>query len=158
MTAPTLNYMPRRSRLFSSTAICLTVVACAVAAYASWNIYEALRPKPTPRVNSVGTPLQIFRGQVMLYTIQHADTPPDSADFWKQMLRPSNAAGITTTRGRSPEFPLGPYELAPKPNPLNGWTAIGPSPSPRVGWVYTVSGSEFTLQQVNTTGTGVLPH
>ena len=41
-------------------------------------------------------------------------------------------------------------------NFTNGQSAVGSSPSPSMGWLYTVAGHDYTLQPVNTTGTATL--
>ena len=43
-------------------------------------------------------------------------------------------------------------------NPANGQTSVATAPSPNVGWVYLVSGRNFTFKAVDTVGTGVLSY
>ena len=43
-------------------------------------------------------------------------------------------------------------------NPANNQSAVGTTWSTTVGWYYSVSGSVYTFQAVNTTGNGVLTY
>jgi hypothetical protein len=96
----------------------------------------------------------MLRGNIELYKIQHHDHPPDA---WNALLKATNLAGATSeTPG--PDFPLGPYLPAIPVNPVNGKTDVGNTPSPGVGWVYVVNGSQYTVEAVNTSGDGVLSY
>ena len=107
------------------------------------------------RENSTSSTLQTLRSQIELFKIQHADTPPDPAGMWTVMTGHTNVADVRTP---SPGGIYGPYLQSPPVNPLNGQSAVGPRPAKTVGWVYTVSGSIYTLQAVNAKGNDVMPY
>jgi general secretion pathway protein G len=109
------------------------------------------------RNSSVSSTLQTLRGQIELYKIQHADTPPALTSMWTNMLYASNTSGTTNTTVNT-QFPLGPYIQAAPTNPANGQNAITNAAASTAGWVYTVSGSQYSVQAVDTTGTGVLTY
>ena len=109
------------------------------------------------RNNSIASTLQTLRGQIELYKIQHADTPPLAASMWTQMLFPSNTSG-TTQAASDATHSLGPYVQSPPVNPANGNTTIAGAVGTNVGWVYTVVGSAYTVQAVNTAGGAVLTY
>ena len=102
--------------------------------------------------------LQTLRGQISLYQIQHHDTPPDGEHLWSQLCYASNQFGMTTVGTPTPDYPLGPYVNGQAINLFNRQSAFGTKPSPTVGWVYSASASNFTLQAVNTTGNAVLTY
>ena len=107
------------------------------------------------RVSAVTSTLQTLRGQIELYKIQHADTPPALASMWTNMLNASNTTGTTTAGGTTATYPLGPYLQAAPTNQFNGQSAVGAAAATNVGWVYSTNGSSYTIQAVNTAGSGV---
>jgi general secretion pathway protein G len=109
------------------------------------------------RNSSVSSTLQTLRGQIELYKIQHADTPPALTSMWTNMLYASNTSGTTNTTVNT-QFPLGPYIQAAPTNPANGQNAITNAAASTAGWVYTVSGSQYSVKAVDTTGTGMLSY
>jgi hypothetical protein len=102
--------------------------------------------------------LQTLRSQIELYKIQHADNPPPTGALWTQMTHATNTTGATIEGRTTRAFSMGPYVQAPTVNPVNGQSGEGSKPSPKVGWVYTVNGSEYTIQAVNAAGDGVLDY
>lgn len=109
------------------------------------------------RNNSVSSTLQTVRSQIELFKIQHADTPPVLTSGWTIMLGRSTMGEVGPTAG-STTGTLGPYMQQPPYNPVNNQSAVGTTFSTTVGWVYTVSGSVYTISAVDTTGTGLLTY
>jgi len=93
--------------------------------------------------------------QIALYRSEHNDTLPSLDRFWDQMTKPTNLAGQTTDAFVSKDFPLGPYLQVAPISPANGRSTIGTSPSPAVGWVYTVKGNKFKFQPIDETGNDI---
>lgn len=109
------------------------------------------------RNSSVSSTLQTLRGQIELYKIQHADTPPALTSMWTNMLLASNTTGATQATVDA-TYPLGPYIQAAPINPANGLSVISNAAANTVGWVYSVNGSQYTVRAVNTTGDAVLTY
>ena len=65
---------------------------------------------------SLKTNLQIIRGQLQLYKIQHSDTCPNAASgtpsFSSQLTGSSDSTGATGAAGTS--YPYGPYLQSPQ--------------------------------------------
>lgn len=68
------------------------------------------------KVSSLSTNLQIIRGQIALYKLQHDDTLPALATFTDQMTLFSKEDGTTHATDRA-NYPLGPYLQAIPNNP-----------------------------------------
>jgi prepilin-type N-terminal cleavage/methylation domain-containing protein len=107
------------------------------------------------RNNSIATTLQSVRSQISLFSLQHADTPPVAAGMWAIMTGKSNT---TDTQTPVAAGVYGPYLLQGPVNPANGQSAVGAAAATTCGWVYSVSGNTYTIQAVNTTGSGVLTY
>ena len=147
--------MQRKNRGFTLVEILIVVIILGI--LAAIVIPQFTNASNDARQNSIASTLQTVRGQIELYKIQHADTPPAAASMWTHMLNASNTTGTTNTTATA-TFPLGPYVQAAPVNPANGQSAIGAAAATNVGWVYTVSGSAYTIQAVDTTGSGVLTY
>jgi len=107
------------------------------------------------RTSSVISTLQTCRSEIELFKIQHAGRPPAEPGLWAVLTGKSNVGDVAVPNSRG-EF--GPYVLHEPVNPMNGQSAVGPRPSPGVGWVYRVAGESYTLQAVNERGDGLLPY
>jgi hypothetical protein len=161
MPAPVLDYASPKSSVLSPLAWLLmgmTMAAVICAAWVGFQSYTNYRLRNRVRTEGHISPLQLFRGQTELFKIQHNDVPPDPARILLQMTHATNLAGDIGGIRSTSDYPFGPYLTDPIVNPRNGRTEVGPAPAPGIGWVYTVRGTDFTLQAVNTTGTGVLPY
>jgi len=100
--------------------------------------------------------LQTLRGQIELFKVQHGDRPPAAGALVEVMMGKTNASDVAKT---DPAGTYGPYFPSAFPvNPENGQSAVGLAPSPSVGWVYTVHGSEYRIEAVNAEGTGVMAY
>ena len=148
--------MKSRKRGFTLVEILIVVIILGI--LAAIVIPQFTNASNDARQNSIASTLQTLRSQIELYKIQHADTPPPAASFWTQMLNASNTTGTTTAGGTTATYPLGPYLQAAAVNPANGQSAVAAAAATNVGWVYSVSGSQYTVEAVNTTGSGVLPY
>jgi general secretion pathway protein G len=148
--------MKRNTRGFTLVEILIVVIILGI--LAAIVIPQFTNASNDARNNSVASTLQTLRSQIELYKIQHADAPPAANKMWTNMLFASDTTGNTTAGGTTTTYPLGPYVQAAPVNPANGQSAIGGGAATNVGWVYTVSGGQYTIQAVNTTGGGVLTY
>jgi hypothetical protein len=88
--------------------------------------------------------LVIIRDRIKTYKERHNGNLPASTSFWDDVLE----------WDRSLNRDVETISV----NPINGQTGVGTAPSPKVGWVYIVSGSDFTVKGVDTSGTGLLSY
>jgi general secretion pathway protein G len=107
------------------------------------------------RSSSVASTLQTLRGQLELFKIQHSDTPPDSTMLATVMTGKTNANDLNTTESTGT---LGPYVQAFPTNPVNGFSTVVNASGTTAGWVYTVTGGQYTIWAADTTGTGTLSY
>src|SRR5260221_10787610 len=142
--------MKRSSRGFPLVEILIVVIILGI--LAAIVIPQFTNASNDARQNSIASTLQTLRSQVELYKIQQADTPPALASMWTNMLNASNTTGTTVAGGTDATHPLGPYIQAAPVNPANGNSTIAAAAATNVGWVYSVAGSQYTVQAVNTTG------
>ena len=147
--------MKRNVRGFTLVEILIVVIILGI--LAAIVIPQFTNASNDARNSSVSSTMQTLRGQVELYKIQHADTPPALTSMWTNMLNASNTTGTTNTTVNT-TYPLGPYIQAAPVNPANGQSSIAAAAATTVGWVYTVSGSQYTVAAVDTTGTGTLTY
>ncbi len=142
--------MKRNARGFTLVEILIVVIILGI--LAAIVIPQFTNASNDARNSSVSSTLQTLRGQIELYKIQHADTPPAVASMWNAMLSASNTTGALGTGGTTTTFPLGPYIQAAPINPVVGTNSINAAATVGVGWAYTVNGNQYTVQAVNTTG------
>jgi general secretion pathway protein G len=147
--------MQRKARGFTLVEILIVVIILGI--LAAIVIPQFTNASNDARTSSVASTLQTLRGQIELYKIQHADTPPALTSMWTNMLNASNTSG-TTSAAVGTLYPLGPYVQAAPVNPANGNSAIAAAAATTVGWVYTVTNGQYTVQAVDTTGTGTLTY
>ena len=143
--------MKRNARGFTLVEILIVVIILGI--LAAIVIPQFTNASNDARNSSVSSTLQTLRGQIELYKIQHADTPPAAASMWSAMLSASNTTGTLGTGGTTTTFPLGPYVQAAPINPVVGTNVIATAAAAGVGWYYSVTGNQYTVQAVNTTGT-----
>ena len=148
--------MKRNTRGFTLVEILIVVIILGI--LAAIVIPQFTNASNDARQNSIASTLQTLRSQIELYKIQHADAPPPAASFLVQMQNASNTTGTTVAGGTDATHTLGPYIQAAPVNPANGQTAVGAAAATTVGWVYTVSGSQYTIKAVDTTGSGTLTY
>jgi len=110
------------------------------------------------RASSIARTLQTLRSQIGVFTIQHGDTAPAASAItnWQLMLTTSTTTETNVTNPAGTDF--GPYMAVVPSNPYNGNSAVGAAPSTTVGWVYSSSGGQYTLQAVDTVGASVLTY
>lgn len=95
------------------------------------------------KVSSLTTNLQIIRGQLELYKIQHNDTYPALATFSNQMTLSSKADGTTAAVGTS-GYDYGPYLQVIPDNPYSGANDVSEAdPASDKGWYYNEDTGEF---------------
>jgi general secretion pathway protein G len=145
--------MKRNSRGFTLVEILIVVIILGI--LAAIVIPQFTNASNDARNNSIASTLQTVRSQIELFKIQHADTPPVAAGMWSVMLGKSSTVDTQTSAATGV---FGPYLQQAPINPANGQSAIGAAAATTVGWVYTVNNGQYTIQAVDTTGTGVLTY
>ena len=145
--------MKRNTRGFTLVEILIVVIILGI--LAAIVIPQFTNASNDARNNSIASTLQTVRSQMELFKIQHADTPPAITGMWSIMTGKSNTVDIQTVVATGV---FGPYLQQAPVNPANGKSAVGAAASATVGWVYSVSGGQYTLQAVNTAGSGVLTY
>ena len=147
-----------KSRGFTLVEILIVVIILGI--LAAIVIPQFTNASNDARNSSVQSTLQTLRSQMELFKLQHADTPPTSTAItnWQIMLTTSTTVDTAVTVGTGTNF--GPYMQTPPVNPTNGQSAVGTAAATTVGWVYTntAGSSQYTIQAVNTAGTGVLTY
>ena len=145
--------MSRKTRGFTLVEILIVVIILGI--LAAIVIPQFTNASNDARNNSVASTLQTLRGQIELYKIQHADTPPAAATLATLMTTKTDATGAATTATTG----FGPYVQAFPTNPANGWNAVTTgTATANYGWTYSVSGSQYTVSAVDTSGGGVLTY
>ena len=142
-----------RKRGFTLVEILIVVIILGI--LAAIVIPQFTNASSDARTSSIRSTLQTVRSQLELFKTQHADTAPVAAGMWTIMLGKSNT---TDTQTAVATGIFGPYLQQAPMNPANGQSAVGAAAATTVGWVYTASGGQYTLQAVNTTGSGVLTY
>lgn len=95
------------------------------------------------KVSSLTTNLQIIRGQIELYELQHNDTLPALATFSNQMTLFSKADGTTHATDRA-NYPLGPYLQAIPNNPYTNTNDVtADARAATKAWYYNAATGEF---------------
>ena len=147
---------PAKSRGFTLVEILIVVIILGI--LAAIVIPQFTNASNDARTSSVQSTLQTIRSQIELFKLQHADTPPTSTAIaaWQLMLTTSTTTETNLTNPAGTNF--GPYMQTPPTNPVNGQSAVGTAAATTVGWVYIVSGNQYTIQAVDTTGTGMLTY
>src|SRR4051794_15537589 len=91
--------------------------------------------------------VQTLRAQLLLYRLQHTDSPPTLAQLkenWGVLMRQTTAKGAFISG--PPHGPTyGPYIQAAPVNPLNGKSNVCPMNSPTLdaGWAYNAAKGEI---------------
>jgi general secretion pathway protein G len=145
--------MKRSTRGFTLVEILIVVIILGI--LAAIVIPQFTNASSDARNSAVGSTLQTMRSQIELFKIQHGDVPPAATALVAVMTGKTNAAdtGAVATNGT-----LGPYLQAFPLNPVNNFSTVVNAAGSAAGWVYQVSGSEYTIQATNTTGTAVLTY
>ena len=145
--------MKKQARGFTLVEILIVVIILGI--LAAIVIPQFTNASNDARTNSLASTLQSIRSQTELFKIQHADKPPVVAGMWSIMTGKSNTTDTQTVVATGI---YGPYLQQAPVNPMNGKTAVGAAASTTVGWVYSVSGTTYTLSAVNTTGNATLTY
>jgi general secretion pathway protein G len=91
-------------------------------------------------LTALKTNLQIVRGQLQLYKIQHGDTWPTEASFPTQMTGNSDVAGAT---GTGASYPFGPYLQSIPNNPYTNTNTVGSTAVGTTAWYYDATTGTF---------------
>lgn len=145
--------MKRNSRGFTLVEILIVVIILGI--LAAIVIPQFTNASSDARNNSVASTLQTMRSQLELFKIQHADTPPGAAALATVLTGKTNPADTTQTAATGT---LGPYLQAFPVNPLNGLSNVVNTAGTAAGWIYAVSGGQYTVQATNTAGTAALTY
>lgn len=105
------------------------------------------------KLSSLKTNLQIIRGQIELYKLQHNDNYPTSvATFSDQLILASKADGSTAALGTA-GFDLGPYLQTIPNSPYTSTNTIGSGAVGASDWYYDASTGQFRANdQAGNTG------
>ena len=90
------------------------------------------------KLNSLKTNLQVIRGQIELYKIQHNETLPQAPGtdtFTNQMIKASKVDGTTAAIGTA-GYNLGPYLQSIPNNPYTGTSTVGSGGVGTSAWYY----------------------
>ena len=147
--------MSRKTRGFTLVEILIVVIILGI--LAAIVIPQFTNASNDARNNSVASTLQTMRGQIELFKIQHADTPPAQTALTTVLTGKTNAAD-TTQLAAGGTGTLGPYVQSFPINPVNGWSTVAAAAAVNVGWVYVVNGTQYTVSATNTTGTTLLTY
>jgi general secretion pathway protein G len=94
--------------------------------------------------SSLKTNLQIIRGQLQLYKIQHNDAYPNgpagTPTFTAQMTGTTNSSGAT---GTGASYPYGPYLQSIPNNPYTNTNTVGTTADYSTGWYYDATTGAF---------------
>ena len=145
--------MKRNSRGFTLVEILIVVIILGI--LAAIVIPQFTNASNDARNSSVASTLQTLRGQIELFKIQHADTPPAATALAIVLGGKTNPTDTTQTAATGT---LGPYVQSFPTNPANGWSTATQTAAANYGWVYNVSGGTYTISASNTTGTGTLTY
>jgi len=95
------------------------------------------------KVSSLSTNLQIIRGQIAMYKLQHNDTLPALKTFTEQMTQFSKEDGTYHATDRT-NYPLGPYLQTIPNNPYTGTNDVTKDAAGATkAWYYDESTGEF---------------
>lgn len=145
--------MKRNTRGFTLVEILIVVIILGI--LAAIVIPQFTNASSDARNNSVASTLQTLRGQLELFKIQHADVPPGATMLATVLAGKTNTADTNTTVATGT---LGPYVQSFPTNPINGYSTVVNAAGTTAGWVYTVTGGQYTIWAANTTGTGTLAY
>jgi general secretion pathway protein G len=91
-------------------------------------------------LSNLKTNLQIIRGQIQLYKLQHRDTLPAAANFSDQLTKTTNIDGIV---GSGPGYDFGPYLQNIPKNPYTSTNTVGTGPAGTSAWYYDAATGAF---------------
>jgi general secretion pathway protein G len=145
----------KRARGFTLVEILIVVIILGI--LAAIVIPQFTNASQDARHSSVASTLQTLRSQLELFKVQHNDKPPTTAAIanWELLLATSSTTETSVTNPSGTFF--GPYLQSLPVNPINGHAGVASAPSTTVGWVYTVTGSDYAILPVDTAGNTFLP-
>jgi len=114
------------------------------------------------RESATKATLQMIRGQIELFKVQHGEKPPNLGNngqgYWKIMTGKSNTNEVGPSPGNA-NGKFGPYLHTPPVNPFNGLTVVGNLNGGNQsgnGWAYDQNTGK--IQAVNRNGSGLLSY
>lgn len=158
MSEQVLEYARPRSRMPSPLAWAVILIVTSAFSILMWRWHDDhfANYSSSSHVFRRTTSITVtMRGQIELFKIQHNDQPPAESNLAEVMLGKTNPDDIACS---ADDGVLGPYIQSFPTNDENGWSAVSTAPGKGIGWVYKVSGDQYTFQAVNSNGTGVLPY
>src|SRR3954465_12316239 len=111
----------KRSNPRGFTLVEILIVVIILGILAAIVIPQFTNASSDARTNSVKSTLQTLRGQIELFKIQHADTPPGVTALATVMAGKTNPTDLTQTAALGT---LGPYVQSFPQNPLNNNTTV----------------------------------
>ena len=143
------------SRKHGFTLVEILIVVIILGILAAIVIPQFTNASNDARNSSVQSTLQTMRSQLELFKIQHSDTPPAATAITAVMPGHTNPTDTTQTAATGT---LGPYLQTFPVNPINGFSTVVNTAGTAAGWVYQVSGSQYTIQATSSTGTVALSY
>jgi hypothetical protein len=104
---------------------------------------------------SMATRISWMSHEIDAFKKDHCGKPPSPRGMWDILVGTSDSKELGDTPAKGTSY--GPYFSQWETiNPLNGNSAVADKPAPGIGWVYKVTGTDYTLSAVNAKGDAVL--
>jgi general secretion pathway protein G len=132
--------MRRSNRGFTLVEILIVVIVLGI--LAAIVVPQFTDASTDAKLSALKTNLQIVRGQIQLYRVQHNETNPALDTFTDQMTKASKADGTTAAPGTA-GFNLGPYLQSIPNNPYTGANTVGNGAVGSSDWFYNATTGEF---------------
>ena len=137
-----------KSRAFTLVEVLIVVIVLGI--LAAITVPQFSTASSDANLSSLTTDLQIIRGQLQLYKVQHGDTWPTSANFAAQMTGSTDITGaVASTQstsqpsGNGNSYPYGPYLQATPKNPYTGTNTVGAAANYSTAWYYDSTTGTF---------------
>jgi len=124
------------------------IVAAVLAILAALVVPQFSEASADLRTKQLQATVELVRGQIELYRIQHANTYPCLARFVEQMTLATNREGEVALPGTS-GFRLGPYLKRIPLNPYTGTNDVGSGPPGSSAWYYDETTGTFRANHKN---------
>jgi general secretion pathway protein G len=126
----------------------IAIVGVVLAVLAALVVPQFSEAGMDPRARELRSAVQIVRGQVEMYRLQHDNQYPSLKQFTEQMTLPTNARGqIATVDPGSLEF--GPYLRCIPANPYTGTSEIVGQRGVPGAWYYNEKTGEFRSNRLD---------
>lgn len=131
--------MRRHQQAFTLVEILIVVIVLGI--LAAIVVPQFTDASTDAKLSALKTNLQVVRGQIQLYKIQHNDTWPTAAGFSDQMTKSTKQDG--TVGLPADGFKLGPYLQMIPNNPYTNTPTVGSGAVGSSAWYYDASTGTF---------------